>query len=330
MGSETNIEWTNKTFNPWRGCVEISPGCAHCYARELSKRNPKTLGVWGGDVKGGVRVVGARNYWFEPLKWNQQAEQQGIRFKVFCSSLADVFEDWEGPMVSTKGDQLSATMHDVRQWLFDLIDQTPFLDWQLVTKRPENILGMWPETGEGFESGGQQGWVANDYRPNVWLLTTTENQEQADKRIPELIKCRDLVPVLGLSCEPLLGPIDLTEIPNGNRHSYTGVLDNQIDWLIAGGESGPHARPMHPDWVRALRDHCTDAAVPFFFKQWGEWLPEDHVSGAYDWRKANENPKAYVHCWSDTLSSVKVGKKAACRELDSREWSEFPQSSAAE
>ena len=173
-------------------------------------------------------------------------------------------------------------MSDVRQRLFALIDATPNLDWLLLTKRPENISGMLfdPESLNGHK-----------YRKNCWLGVSVENQEYADKRIPELLKCRDLSPVLFLSCEPLLGPVDLVYpeslYPNGPERCCSGhecgclglPIDppaylhesfGGVDWVIAGGESGPEARPTDPEWFRSIRDQCKACSVPFLFKQWGE------------------------------------------------------------
>lgn len=295
MGKNSNIAWTDHTFNPWTGCAKVSPACKHCYAMELVNK-------FGGDFLG-KRVVKAEAGWKEPLKWNRDAEAEGVRKKVFCASLADVFEDWAGPILDHKGEKLYSawhhdqpdwvatnepcegdplTMDDVRDRLFRLIDATPYLDWQLLTKRPENILKMWPRLG--FPDAGIQGTLGRRlYLSNVWLGTTVENQEQADKRIPELLKCRDLSPRLFLSCEPLLEPVCLDELLYcqecyGTRLKNDGPQGIEkdcdecdgrplIDWIIAGGESGPNYRYMSPHWVQSLHDQCKAAGVPFFCKQ---------------------------------------------------------------
>ena len=276
--------------------------------------------------------------WKNPVKWNKQAEINGVRPRVFCASLADVFEDWDGPMISggqspvyigkdyraSHGGNPRLTMEDVRRRLFALIDATPNLDWLLLTKRPENIRGMWP-----FTPGISGNHPANSleeaesvpYRPNVWLGTTVENQEQADKRIPELLKCRCLSPCLFLSCEPLLGPVDLDKSwrihrPDGyrlNSNQYHAKCPTKgIDWLISGGESGPNARPSHPDWFRSLRDQCRAACVPFHFKQWGKWSPEQGL--------VSKSPAHF-----DGIGDMyPVGKKKAGRLLDGTEHNEFP------
>jgi protein gp37 len=248
MGLVTKIQWTDSTFNPWRGCAKVSEGCRHCYAAAMSVRNPSVLGVWGRD---GTRVVASESKWREPLIWDRAAKAKGVRHRVFCASLADVFEDWSGPMVDAGGnpvrragqDHHALTMTDMRYRLFDLIDLTPNLDWLLVTKRPENVPDMW--------CGG--------YRDNVWLLTSVEDQETAENRIPSLTACRDLASVLGLSMEPLLGPVDL-----GRWLSVSS-----FDWVIVGGESGPGARSCDTSWIRAIRDQCEKAGVACFVKQLG-------------------------------------------------------------
>lgn len=255
MGANSKIEWTSHTFNPWRGCARVHAGCANCYAERMSKRNPAVLGVWG---QNGTRIVAAETTWREPLKWDRAAAKAGERHRVFCASLADAFEDWQGPMASSNGRHLvhtvngwesertdrhegcsGVTMNDVRKRLFDLIDATPNLDWLLVTKRPEKIARMWP--------GG--------FRKNVWLLASVSDQQTANAMIRPLLRCRDLASILGLSMEPLLGPVYL--------RPWTGGLH----WVIVGGESGPRARPMRAEWAIDIRNQCQAAGVPFFFKQ---------------------------------------------------------------
>jgi protein gp37 len=356
MGKSTGIEWCDATFNPIRGCSKVSPACKNCYAMELVNR-------FGGDFLG-RRVVAAEKYWKDPLKWNEQARKSGTRVRVFCASLADVFESWDGPIHDHNGTQLykhpfgwtdvesnmPLTMDDVRGRLFDLFDATLNLDWLLLTKRPENILKMWPTWPKGFPSDGSGGHGSGSrYLKNVWIGTTVENQEQADKRIPELLKCRDLSPVLFLSCEPLLGPVDLDResmsfcnvegsLVNGEcEHSLCRprtYLD-YIDWIIVGGESGKDARPMNPAWAESLRDQCEAAGVPFFFKQWGEWIPGTNFGrddGNYNETAIGVFPesKYETHLWDEDnrqheeLVSVKVGKKRAGRLLDGKEFSQFP------
>lgn len=268
MAQDSKIEWTDHTFNPWVGCTKVSPGCDNCYAESWSKRSGMVQ--WGNHP----RKRTSDTYWKQPVKWNRMAESSGIRHKVFCASLADVFDNQADP-----------------QWrvdLFRLIGITPHLDWLLLTKRPQNIVGMLPSDFV----------LAGEPVRNVWLGTTVENQEEADRRIPQLLAAPATVKFL--CCEPLLGPIKFASVPGFNRVSLS--LRNW--WVIGGGESGPHARPPMIEWARSLRDQCSIAGVPFFWKQWGEYTPDDPAANRTSMRR--------------------MGKKYAGAELDGREWREFP------
>ncbi len=301
MGENSKIEWCDHTFNPWIGCTEVSPACDHCYARTMMQDRYKRA-EWGDHP----RVRTSDNNWRQPIRWNAEAERTGVRRKVFCASLADVFDNQVDP-----------------DWLLDLwwmIGHTPHLDWLLLTKRPQNIRGMLPDLGEGPE------WPW----PNVWLGTTVENQEEAERRIPHLLAVR--AKVRFLSCEPLLGPIDLARLhgstADGLEHWWESCLSGKrfdpwsdgdvattrIDWVIAGGESGPSARPSHPDWFRSLRDQCATAGVPFFFKQWGEWSPVG--SGYYSIVDVGFGAASY--------RMIRVGKARSGAMLDGRPHKEFP------
>ena len=290
----SKIEWTQHTFSPWRGCTKVSPGCQHCYAETMSHRNPSVLGEWGPS---GKRVVAAESYWRKPLAWDRKAKKAGERHRVFCASLADVFEDREELEVP-------------RERLFDLIYDTPNLDWLLLTKRAENLERMLPWTS------AHAGEYRDRFWPNVWLGTSVEDQQRADERIPNLLQIPAAVRFL--SMEPLLGPVDLSRLTyRGERLNPLDTANDQsaphIDWIICGGESGPNARPIHPAWARSIRDQCQAAGVPFFFKQWGEWVEWDgSQSPSPSWRMP------------DTPPMVRVGKKAAGRLLDGRTWDEFP------
>jgi protein gp37 len=237
-------------------------------------------------------------YWRKPLKWNEQAEKEGRRYRVFCASMADVFEDRP---------ELAGWRLD----LFRLIVHTRNLDWLLLTKRPENIVSMMDSMGWPFMLA------------NAWVGTTVENQEQADRRIPQLLAVPAVVRFL--SCEPLLGPVDLSSIPDalydtGMPFSWNklGGDERGIKWVIAGGESGHGARPMHPDWVRSLRDQCQAAGVPFFFKQWGEWLPGSHFS------ITEHTDMSRIMQFGDGQIMQRVGKKQSGRLLAGVEWNQFP------
>jgi protein gp37 len=238
VGETTKIEWCDATLNPWRGCSKVSPGCTHCYAEAGSKRNPKVLGVWGD---GGTRVIASEAKWREPLKWDRDAARVGERRRVFCASLADVFED---------RDELMAP----RDRLWSLINRTPNLDWLLLTKRPEIARNYLDATLMGHEPP-----------TNVWLGVSVEDQARADERIPILLQIPAAIKFL--SAEPLLGPVDVRR--------YLGLYDDSgdlipgVDWVIVGGESGHRARPMDLAWARSIRDQCQAAGVPYFFKQAG-------------------------------------------------------------
>ncbi len=321
------IQWTDHTFNPVRGCTKVSPGCQNCYAARESVRFPNIRGIWGN---AGTRIVAVPDAWKEPLRWNRQAVRMGVRQRVFCASLADVFEDWKGDLrfpadiapegwltARWDGFQLvrefeasaeaqglpKATMDNLRTELFRLIEDTPWLDWQLLTKRPENVMRMVPDH-----------WRAR-FPENVWMGTTTENQAMADKRTPELLEIP--AKVRFLSCEPLLGPVKIDHIRAGDNQWFPL---QHIHWVICGGESGPGARPMHPDWARSIRDQCAAAAVPFFFKQWGEWLPSGMVPDKAESPRWTGEDGEFADCGG----MIKVGKKEAGRQLDLIEHNNFP------
>lgn len=289
MGEVTNISWCHHTFNPWRGCQKVHAGCTNCYAETLSKRNPGTLGEWGPS---GSRVLASSAMWREPIKWNKAALKAGERRRVFCASLADVFEDWRGPIVHSNGDRVyldvndgsltperyideyphefpAASMGDVRARLFAMIESTPWLDWLLLTKRPENVRAMWPEDSR---------------RANAWLGTSISDQETADKWLPDLLKLRDLTPVLFASAEPLIGAVKLgrflgthcdvcgepaMKCPNACAGKCKQNTHAVLDWIIAGGESGHNARPCQVDWLRSIVEQGKAAGVPVFVKQFG-------------------------------------------------------------
>lgn len=229
MGEKTGIAWCDATFNPWWGCEKVSPACTHCYAEELSNRF-HSPGLWGKDAP---RKIASEKSWNEPLRWNRKAEEAGVRRRVFCASMSDVFED-------------RRDLDAPRKRLWGLIAKTPSLDWLLLTKRPEHVPELMPLL---WGRGGYE------FPPNIWIGTTVENQEQAEKRIPELLK----VParVRFLSCEPLLWPVFLDSLLTG------------ISWVIIGGESGRSARPMRLDWARSLVAQCRAAGVAPFMKQLG-------------------------------------------------------------
>lgn len=410
MAERSNIEWCDATFNPWIGCAKVSPACDHCYAeRDFDLR--RHVVQWGA---GQARKRTGDDNWKKPGKWNAkpffQCEDCGhrsegekwrevgpnmgltdsgyacprcnsrsmneARRRVFCASLADVFDNEVDP-----------------QWradLFRLIEATPNLDWFLLTKRIGNVRSMAPVSwlGGPVQHGPDPCNIHGGWPANVWLGATICNQDEADRDIPKLLAVPAAVRFL--SIEPMLGPVDLT----GHEYSVAPGLDEGIDWLtgktsqasnifggdaapwrsrdcydfpqdaeeprihwvICGGESGPHARPMHPQWARDLRDQCAAAGVPFMLKQWGEWLPGQndihpyangrrvahHQDGTWGvtatkvstsnyvaWDEsgllhrgslADAPPMFRIHAWAE-----RVGKKAAGRLLDGRTHDGFPE-----
>jgi protein gp37 len=272
MGENSKIEWTTHTFNPWWGCTKVSEACKHCYAESWAKRVGKD--VWGPST---TRRVFGDAHWAQPLKWNKTSDGSLVRPRVFCASMADVFEDRD-------------ELRPLRARLWEIIEQTPNLDWLLLTKRPQNVSRL-------------NGWGPNWPR-NVWLGTTVELQKRAEELLPFLADIP--AKVRFISAEPLLGPLDLKS-----------WLGSTLDWVITGGESGPKARPASPDWFRSLHQQCMEADVPFHFKQWGDWAPGNGIN----------LPKARTlrtAAAADGTAMLRVGKKVAGRLLDGKSWDGLP------
>lgn len=344
----TKIEWTatrlpdgtvlpGYTFNPWRGCERESPACVNCYAAELAKRNPQHLGDW---TPGKPRVMAADTYMRRPVLWNRAAEKSGVRMKVFCASLADIFEDYHGPIVDVKKNPVFLSFTDLRKQVLDIIESTPSLDWLLLTKRPQHVNRMVGEAGR-------------DRLPrNVWIGTTIESQNYATRAI-ELSQIDATVRFL--SCEPLLGPLNLRAIEDRENNVFDALTGSwgiegrgwtrpeasgAIHWVIAGGESGDKARPSHPGWFHDLKGQCADTGTAFFFKQWGEWMPrtaghmpradldnslQPRIRLSWDGKNAQTedcDPSADV--WMG-----RAGKKTTGRLLDGREHNETPEPTVA-
>ena len=238
MSDKTGIAWTDHTFNPWWGCTKVSPGCDHCYAERDANRYSPHVALWGVDA---ARRVFADKHWQGPLRWNTTARKDGRRHRVFCASMADVFDNHE-------------IAEATRPRLWKLIRDTPYLDWQTLTKRIGNAKRMLPaDWGDGY--------------PNVWLGASVVNQEECERDIPRLMAVS--ASVRFLSCEPLLDAIDLAPFLDRGAYYY-GQHEFEIpDWVIVGGESGPKARPFNIQWARGIRDQCKAAGVAFFMKQTG-------------------------------------------------------------
>ena len=259
MGANSKIEWTDHTFSPWTGCTKVSPACDHCYAEGWAKRSGHVK--WGS---GQPRRRTSDANWRMPLKWNREAERTGVRPRVFCASLADVFDNEVDPAW--------------RADLFKLIADTQNLNWLLLTKRVGNVMKMANEVADMPRTGSHTGHlIAHQWRngsppKNVWLGATVVNQEEADRDIPKLLA----VPAAKrfLSMEPLLGPVDLNYVRQriqAQRSQLARAINGEtwLDWVIVGSESGPGARrdPNMVSWVASLRDQCVDAGVAFLWKQ---------------------------------------------------------------
>lgn len=240
MGDTTGISWADATFNPWIGCTKISPACEFCYAARDNERR-KWVSAWGAERR-------RTKTWGDPIKWNRQAAISGYRPRVFCASLADVFDN-EAPQ-------------EWRNDLWSLLRATTNLRWMLLTKRIGNAPKMLP---------------ADWPYPHVGLMSTLANQGEWDRDYPKLAQ----IPAAwrGVSAEPLLGAINI----GGYRP----------DWIIAGGESGPHHRTTDAAWVRQLRDQCSTNGIAFHFKQWGGVRPKSNGC-EIDGREHKEFPKALV------------------------------------
>lgn len=296
---DSAIEWTHHTFNPWIGCQRVSPGCEHCYAEVMDKRvggavDPRD-GVkklrWGPKAP---RIRTSELNWRQPMKWNAAAAKAGERHRVFCSSMADVFED----------------RPELAQWradLFSLIKRTPQLDWLLLTKRPENVARLWPEVvvtpGERLDSVLVHRDPPGSEWPNIWLGTTVEDQQRATERVAELLKVPAAVRFL--SCEPLLEAVNLRPFLPPYGPAVAGRPSQpRIDWVIIGGESGGNARRFEVSWALSLLKQCRAAGVAPFVKQMGSFVVDRNDAG-FD---------ADSHTWVD--SGLPVDARAWPTPLD--------------
>jgi protein gp37 len=334
MGN-SKIEWTDKVWNPVTGCNKISPGCDNCYAYSMSKRFCKE---WGLSADDPFKVTLHPERLEQPLRWTKPS-------KIFVCSMADLFhDDVPTDFIYEVFDRIAACAYKNLGHIF-----------MILTKRPERMAEIfnyysfkenvcwWQDEDEVVT---ELPWPL----PNVWLGVTAENQEQANKRIPVLLQIPAAVRFV--SAEPILGPVDLNQllVPEDIRQLHFSALQEQHDdcyyssnnllnWVICGGESGPGARPMHPNWARSLRDQCEVAGVPFFFKQWGEWLPaECRGNGETFYRNVSDGKmsitysdwgKSRYHWWGGNFGdgkpvSFRIGKKSTGSLLDGQEWKQFP------
>ena len=326
--NKTSIEWTDATWNPIRGCSRVSEGCRNCYAERVARRfggkgqpyeglvrinnSGERMPQWNGEV----RLI--EEHLLDPLKWKKSR-------RIFVNSMSDLFHE---------------NMPD--EWIdriFAVMALCPQHTFQVLTKRPERMLKYFYLSTDNREeaigsqaldiSAGKHSGILELPLPNVWPGVSVENQKTADERIPLLLQTP--AAVWFISAEPLLEMIDIYQYLGGARNPIRG-----LNWVIVGGESGPKARPMHPDWVRSLRDQCQAAGVSFFFKQWGEWEPRlwmnQHgapclkISVPNQTRFKPRDKEIIFTCTDDSsINMVRVGKKAAGAMLDGREWREFPE-----
>jgi protein gp37 len=318
MSDKSKIEWTDATWNPVTGCSKVSEGCRNCYAMKFAER---WRGIPGHYFENGFDITLRPDKLDEPLRWRRPR-------RIFVNSMSDLFHD-----------QVPVTfIHEV----FKVMAEANWHTFQILTKRPARMAEVMQTLRPLFEGMVFNGSKVEWPLPNVWLGVSVENQKSADERIPLLLQTPAAVRFL--SCEPLLGPVDPTRIAPMDSENREGAIAGDalagglwekkghaerwhqiqkgpaIDWVIVGGESGPGARPVHPEWVRSLRDQCQAAGVPFFFKQWGEWAPgsnfPDHIPSGTSHNFGEE--------LDDNRAVWKVGKKAAGRMLDGRAWDEFP------
>lgn len=354
---KSGIEWTDQTWNPIRGCSKVSQGCKHCYAETMAARFSKpgqpyekviTNGRWNGDV------VLVPEHLADPLRWQRPR-------RVFVNSMSDLFHE-------------SLAFEDIAA-VFGVMAAAPRHTFQVLTKRPKRALeffkwvtsvcwdirprsmGEWTVChGEALLRDDEPGTIHRtseeaDGRPwplpNVWLGVSIEDQATADERIPLLLQCP--AAVRWVSAEPLLGPVNLRAyLPHASLGETMQRLANAVDrgdtslqlldWVVVGGESGPGARPMHPDWARSLLDQCVPEGTSFLFKQWGDWksiLDLDRDDPDWRSRKLQMMPRDDNHRWlnvagghgfhGDRVVMVRrVGKHAAGRELDGKVWDQYP------
>lgn len=327
MAENSKIEWCDHSVNWWWGCVEVGPGCDNCYARELSKR-------WGFDVWGTDKPRREMpNAFKEIAKFQRKAKAEGKKRTVFINSMSDLAELLPVTHPSAR------FMYEARsKFMQETVHECPDLIFIWLTKRIGNVPKIVPSE-----------WMQGDWPASVWLVPSIVNQKEADRDIPKLLEIP--AKVRGLSMEPLLGPVDLLQVGgddfgHGSVHSLTGQpweflgpdeggqamwglgdpSDSRINWVVVGGESGPKARPMHPQWARALRDSCYAFDVPFFFKQHGQYLHDSQ----YPDMVAPCDPDDWMHMptavgFSGHREFKRVGKHKAGRLLDGREWNEFPE-----
>lgn len=329
MGSKSSIEWTDATWNPVRGCSMAkgseTGGCLNCYAARLNARNlpemksPTTGEPFARILQSGPRWTGKveliEKALMLPLKWRSPK-------RIFVNSLSDLFHE--------------ALPDEAIDRVFAVMALCPHHTFQVLTKRPERMRAYLSESDLedrlteiwAEDNADRQTWSLMLPLRNVWLGVSVENQATADARIPLLLQTPAAKRFI--SYEPALGPVNIEPFVCADWRDGTKDALPKPDWVIVGGESGPGARPMHPEWVRSIRDQCTAAGVAFFFKQWGEYgaVTVDDRCGKIE---PNERRELWIHAdghtsnrWEFAWPMVRVGKKKSGALLDGREWREFP------
>lgn len=294
MSGQTKIEWADKVWNPVTGCTPVSAGCANCYAKRMSKR---LAGRCGYPKDNPFAVTLHPKRLDEPLHWKKPQ-------RIFVCSMGDLFHEDVPAAFSKK--------------IFDTIKRADQHTFIMLTKRPHQMCSD-VAAYSVFYNG-------NNLLPNLYIGVSVEDQATADERIPHLFKLKACCPSLKIivSYEPALGPVDfkpyLSRAVPPDHDGGTGYMTAGLDWVIMGGESGPRARPMHPDWARNARDQCKAAGVPFFFKQWGEWLPEP----VGNW---NEKDRVVLSDESTSMwrhnNIAKRYEPEICSRLDGKEYKEL-------
>lgn len=341
------IEWTDATWNPVYGCGRVSEGCRNCYAEGIARRFSGPGKPYEGLIASGGqwnnKITLREDKLLEPWRWVKPR-------RIFVNSMSDLFHE------SVPFDFIAA--------VFAVMSVTTRHTYQVLTKRPQRMLEFFEWAGRFSPSwvDSDIGERISDFLPdvewipatksrggydncgplfpfeNVWLGVSVEDQATADERIPLLLKAPAAVRFV--SAEPLLGKIDLSHIQFSNErggledwdalqlHGATTGCTAVLDWVIVGGESGRGARPMHPNWVRSLRDQCAEAAVPFFFKQWGEWSPVQYLDTEGNPLVKLVDDARETMLGGDGLPYAnmrRVGKKLSGRSLDGRTHDAFPE-----
>lgn len=343
MSDNTTIEWSDATWNPVTGCTKVSPGCDNCYAETFAER---WRGTPGHHFENGFDLTLRPERLGQPIRWTRPR-------RIFVNSMSDLFHDKVDVGFIAEVFAVMAAAH--------------WHTFQLLTKRHGRMRSLLGDPAfhelvkeeslelakEGVDVRPNNPWEVWPLR-NVWVGVSVEDQKRADLRIPALLDTP--AAVRWISAEPLLGPVDLSRWmgaltcgcggePGGPTFGCSaGCMEptpGGIDWVVVGGESGPRARPMHPQWARDLRDQCTAAGVPFLFKQFGAWVPESaclhpgnapaaflDLDGTFR-PLVNGKPETSPMARGDAITIRRVSKKAAGRSLDGRVWDEFPTTSPA-